>query len=162
MEIGPSSSVYSAYSSVRSIPRTSPSALTISVTTRPQPPCRFTRRQNAVSVIPAIGAMAKGDGRLTEPIFIDVLPGRPKNAEKFIFSAISACSAVPVSICLHVRRVDLDADRLANEVHRQHEACFRRVLANQPTDDTAQRTVNDLDHHPFMDQRTRVVLQLAS
>src|SRR5471030_2612736 len=70
MEIGRSSSVYSAYSSVRSMPRTSPSALTISVTTRPQPPWRFTRRRNAVSVIPAIGAMAKGDCRFTEPIFM--------------------------------------------------------------------------------------------
>ena len=38
IEIGRSSSVYSAYSSVRSMPRTSPSALTISVTTSPQPP----------------------------------------------------------------------------------------------------------------------------
>ena len=56
METGRSSSVYSAYSSVRSIPRTSPSELTISVTTRPQPPWRFTRRRKAVSVIPAIGA----------------------------------------------------------------------------------------------------------
>jgi hypothetical protein len=53
-----SGSVYSAYSSVRSMPRTSPSELTISVTTSPHPPFRFTRRRNAVSVIPAIGASA--------------------------------------------------------------------------------------------------------
>src|SRR5262245_22286889 len=71
IETGRSSSVYSAYSSVRSMPRTSPSALTISVTTRPQPPCRFTRRRNAESVMPAIGAMAYGDGSWTEPIRID-------------------------------------------------------------------------------------------
>ena len=70
IEIGRSSSVYSAYSSVRSIPRTSPSELTISVTTRPQPPWRLTSRRNAVSVMPAIGATANGDGRVTLPIFI--------------------------------------------------------------------------------------------
>jgi len=31
------------------------------VTTSPHPPWRFTRRRNAVSVMPAIGATAKGD-----------------------------------------------------------------------------------------------------
>ena len=46
------------------MPRTSPSELTISVTTRPQPPWRLTSRRNAVSVMPAIGATAKGDGEL--------------------------------------------------------------------------------------------------
>src|SRR5262249_30935498 len=52
------------------MPRTSPSELTISVTTRPQPPWRFTRRRNAVSVMPAIGATTNGVSRFTEPIFI--------------------------------------------------------------------------------------------
>ena len=52
------------------MPRTSPSELTISVTTSPQPPWRFTSRRNAVSVMPAIGAIANGDGRLTDPIFM--------------------------------------------------------------------------------------------
>src|SRR6266849_6113823 len=75
MDTGRSSSVYSAYSSVRSMPRTSPSELTISVTTRPHPPWRLTRRRNAVSVMPAIGAMAKGDCRLTEPIFMVLVLG---------------------------------------------------------------------------------------
>ena len=63
----------SAYSSVRSIPRTRPSELTISVTTSPQPPCRFTRRRNAVSVMPAMGATTKGDGRAIGPIFIVIV-----------------------------------------------------------------------------------------
>src|SRR3954462_14651703 len=75
MEIGRSSWVYSAYSRVRSMPRTSPSELTISVTRRPQPPWRLTRRRKAVSVIPAIGAMANGDGRETEPIFMQIEDG---------------------------------------------------------------------------------------
>src|SRR5262245_37948816 len=70
MAIGRSSSVYSAYSSVRSMPRISPSELTISVTTRPQPPCRFTRRRKAESVMPAIGAMANGEDSGTPPIFM--------------------------------------------------------------------------------------------
>ena len=61
IETGRSSSVYSAYSSVRSMPRTSPSDDTISVTTRPHPPWRLTRRRNAVSVMPAIGATTSGD-----------------------------------------------------------------------------------------------------
>ena len=58
MDTGRSASVYSAYSSVRSMPRTKPSELTISVTTSPQPPRALTRRRKAVSVIPAIGASA--------------------------------------------------------------------------------------------------------
>ena len=60
IETGRSSSVYSAYSSVLSMPRTRPSELTISVTTSPHPPCRLTRRRNAVSVMPAIGATPTG------------------------------------------------------------------------------------------------------
>src|SRR5215213_1378446 len=70
METGRSSSVYSAYSRVRSMPRTRPSELTISVTTSPQPPRRLTRRRNAVSVMPAIGASANGGARSMVPIFI--------------------------------------------------------------------------------------------
>ncbi len=71
METGRSSSVYSAYSSVRSMPRTSPSELTISVTTRPQPPRRLTSLRKAVSVMPAIGASANGCARSIVPIFMD-------------------------------------------------------------------------------------------
>src|SRR5258705_12496453 len=103
------------------MPRTSPSELTISVTTSPQPPWRLTRRRNAVSVIPAIGAMAYGDGSWTDPIFM-------------------------LSVCLHVSCVDLDADRLANQIHRQHEPRFRRVLAYQAPEDAFQRTVHLIDH----------------
>ena len=71
IETGRSSSVYSAYSSVRSMPRTSPSELTISVTTSPQPPRRLTSRRKAVSVMPAIGASANGWRRdsIDLPIF---------------------------------------------------------------------------------------------
>src|SRR5262245_25593414 len=73
--IGRSSSVYSAYSSVRSIPRTSPSELTISVTTRPQPPCRLTSRRNAVSVMPAMGATPRAGSMGRGPIFMRALLG---------------------------------------------------------------------------------------
>src|SRR5205823_8519093 len=38
--------------------------------TRPQPPCRLTSLRNALSVMPAIGAIAKGDGRFTRPMRI--------------------------------------------------------------------------------------------
>src|SRR5262245_18840334 len=123
MEIGRSSSVYSAYSSVRSMPRTRPSELTISVTTRPHPPLRLTRRRNAVSVMPAIGAMANGDGRSTAPIF--------------------------TSVRFHVRGVHFHADRLADEIDRQHQARLRRVLAHQPSDHAAQRAMHDFHHHAF-------------
>src|SRR6266403_3417102 len=101
MEIGRSSSVYSAYSRVRSMPRTSPSELTISVTTRPQPPWRFTRRRKAVSVIPAIGATTNGEARATDPIFI-----RWRHQG---------------SVRPNVRCVHLDADGLADQIHREHE-----------------------------------------
>src|SRR5688500_15413472 len=70
METGRSSSVYSAYSRVRSMPRTRPSELTISLTTRPQPPWRFTSRRKAVSVIPAIGATPSAGSTGREPIFM--------------------------------------------------------------------------------------------
>ena len=52
------------------MPRTSPSLLTISDTTSPQPPCRFTRRRKAVSVMPAMGETTSGDASSMEPIFM--------------------------------------------------------------------------------------------
>src|SRR6266550_300297 len=100
METGRSSSVYSAYSSVRSMPRTNPSDDTISVTTRPHPPWRLTSRRKAESVMPAIGATTNGEARV-------------------------------------------------------------RTLASQTADDTLERTVHDLHHHPFADHRARIVGELA-
>src|ERR1700724_1935125 len=138
--MGRSSSVYSAYSSVRSMPRTSPSALTISVTTRPQPPWRFTSRRNAVSVMPAIRAMANGETRSTDPILIKA----------------------QLSVWLHVRRVDVDRHGLADQVHGQHKARVRCVLPQQPADHAAQRPVDDFHHHPLVNHRARVILQLAA
>src|SRR5262245_26428111 len=136
METGRSSSVYSAYSSVRSIPRTSPSELTISVTTSPQPPWRLTRRRNAVSVIPAMGATANGDRSSTDPIFI--------------------------SVDFHVRRFDDDTDRLPDEIDREHEVRAMRVLPQQPSDHPAQRTMNHLHHHPLANERAGIELHLAA
>src|SRR4029079_3473530 len=137
-EIGRSSSVYSAYSSVRSIPRTRPSELTISVTTSPHPPWRFTRRRNAVSVMPAMGATAKGDDSSILRIF----------------------TGFPDSSNLHVRRVDLDADTLPDQIHRQHEARLRS-LPHQAPDDALERPVRDLDERPRLDRRARVEWQRA-
>src|SRR5262245_53409651 len=133
MEMGRSSSVYSAYSRVRSIPRTSPSALTISVTTRPQPPWRLTNRRNAESVIPAIGATAKGVGR----------------------------STVPMLVGFDVGGIDFHRDSLADQVHGQDEPRAALVFTHQPSNNASQWAVDDLDHHAFVDQRARVVLQLA-
>src|ERR1043165_622039 len=121
MDTGRSSSVYSAYSSVRSIPRTSPSLLTISVTTRPQPPCRLTRRRNAESVMPAIGATAYGDERVTEPIFM--------------------------SVRLDVGGAAAAAHRLPDQVDGQHEPGLGGVLLQQPPDDAPERPVHDFHHH---------------
>src|SRR2546426_1742466 len=115
------------------MPRTRPSELTISVTTRPQPPWRLTSRRNAVSVIPAIGAMANGDGSLTEPI--------------------------RMSVGLHVGGVHLDADRLADQVHREHEPRLRSVFSREPAHDALQRTVRHFDHHALVNHRTRIELQ---
>src|SRR5262245_32308573 len=120
METGRSSPVSSACSRVGSIPRPSPSELTISVTTRPHPPWRLTRRRNAESVMPAIGATANGDARSTEPIFMDT-----------------------GSVGFHVRRVDFDAHGLSDEIDRQHETRLERVLAHQAADHAAQRSVHD-------------------
>src|SRR5260370_25877860 len=115
------------------MPRTSPSALTISVTTRPQPPWRFTSRRNAVSVMPAIGAMANGETRSTDPIFIKS----------------------QLSVWLHVRRVDVDRHRLADQVHAQHKARVRCVLSQPPADHAAQRPPDDLHPHPPVNHRAR-------
>src|SRR5688572_5227486 len=134
IDTGRSSSVYSAYSSVRSIPRTSPSELTISLTTSPQPPRRLTSRRKAVSVMPAMGASANGCDSVIVPIF--------------------------TSISLDVRRVHFDAHRLANQIDGQHQA---RVgpLSDQPPDHPLQRPVRHFDHHPFADERTGIELQFA-
>src|SRR5947207_5556531 len=120
------------------MPRTRPSELTISVTTRPQPPWRLTSRRNAVSVIPAIGAIANGDGKLTGPIFM-----------------------MWYSVGLDVGGVHFDADRLPDEIDREHEPRLRRVLPRQPSDDALQRTVDDFHHHPFVNHGTGIKLQLA-
>src|SRR5687767_9869572 len=149
IETGRSSSVYSAYSSVRSMPRTSPSEDTISVTTRPQPPCRLTRRRKAVSVIPAIGATTNGEGRLTLPIFMDlwrVSTGR-----------------VPPDVPLvrsNVGSIDLDAHRLSDQIDGQDQPRLV-VLTHEPAVDSLERAVDDFDHHPFADHRARVIRQVG-
>src|SRR5947208_2257567 len=109
MATGRSSSVYSAYSSVRSIPRTSPSELTISVTTRPQPPCRLTSRRKAVSVMPAIGASATGSERQRDPIFMSLGPWA---LGLFL-------------ICLHIGRVDFNRDALSDQLDSQNQSRVR-------------------------------------
>src|SRR5262252_11161204 len=53
------------------------------------------------------------------------------------------------SVRLHVRNVNFDADRLANEVHRQNQAGLRDVLAHQAPDDAPEWSVDDLDHRAF-------------
>src|SRR5258708_16674121 len=100
METGGSASVYSAYSRVRSIPRTSPPELTISVTTSPHPPRRFTSRRNAVSVMPAIGARPNAGARLIEPIFI----------------------AHFALVRPDIRPVDFAADSVADQIDRENKA----------------------------------------
>src|SRR5688500_19550461 len=116
METGRSSSVYSAYSSVRSMPRTSPSDDTISDTTSPQPPCRFTSLRKAVSVIPAIGATTYGEGRTTAPIFMCGV-----SRESMVMAGLAP------SVGAHIGGVDLDADSLADQIDRQHEKRFVRL-----------------------------------
>src|SRR5207244_13143889 len=119
MEIGRSSSVYSAYSSVRSMPRTRPSELTISVTTRPQPPGRVTRRRNAVSVMPAMGATAKGHASVVGPIFILYFVATVRSG--------SGCE----SVRLHVAGVDFDRHGLPDQINREDESRAVGVLAHQ-------------------------------
>src|SRR4051812_46172581 len=134
-EIGRSFSVYSASSSVRSIPRTRPSELTISVTTSPQPPWRFTRRRNAVSVMPAMGATAKGD-------------------ESSIFLIFTASSR------LHIRRIHFDADAPPDEIDRQDETRLRS-LPRQAPDNAFERAMRDFDERAGLDRRARIEGQRA-
>src|SRR5688572_16743915 len=126
------------------MPRTSPSELTISLTTSPQPPRRFTSRRKAVSVMPAIGASANGSASVTFP------------TRTFRTSPTSRTLLVRS----HIRRIDFDADRLADEIHRQHQTRVRS-LAHQPPDHPLQRTVRHFHHHPLTDQGTRIELQVA-
>ena len=129
------------------MPRTRPSELTISVTTRPQPPRRFTRRRNAVSVMPAIGASANG-----------ATTARPIR---------SSCDSAPIRASCHVSTPstsaasDFDADGLADQIHRQHEprvallahrAARRRPCSGPCVTSTIM---------PFADQRARIELQIA-
>src|SRR3954463_16098071 len=104
------------------MPRTSPSEDTISVTTRPHPPWRLTRRRNAVSVMPAIGATTNGDGRVTLPIF--------------------------TSITADIGRVHVDAHCLPDQVDGQPEPRFF-AFPQQPADHSLKWAMNDFDHHPF-------------
>src|SRR6186713_2114911 len=104
------------------MPRTNPSELTISVTTRPQPPRRFTSRRKAVSVIPAMGASANDGATSTLPIFISLEP-----SERF-----------------HIGGIDFDADRLTDQIHRKDKPRVG-ALAHQPSMDALQRTMGDLD-----------------
>src|SRR6185503_6597611 len=138
------------------MPRTSPSELTISLTTRPHPPCGFTRRRNAVSVMPAIGASAKGGVRSMRPIFISTANLR---LPKHFWHPWHPWHWRHSLIRLHVRRIDLDADRLTDEVHRKNQAGVR-TLPQQPADDAPERAVDDLDHHPFVNQRTGIELKI--
>src|SRR5215813_11042168 len=153
IETGRSSSVYSAYSSVRSMPRTSPSELTISVTTRPHPPRRFTSRRNAVSVMPAIGASAYACSRETSPIFIHHSAVR---GSRFAGSQFARRTLIRSN----VRRVDFDADGLSDQINRENEPRVR-AFANQAPHDPLQRAVHHFDQRALTDQRTGIELQVA-
>ena len=92
--------------------------------------------------MPAMGANPNGRVSVTVPIW--VCPG----------------SAIDASIGPDIGRLDVDADRLTDQVDRQHETGVC-ALTDQPPDDPCQRPVHDLDQHALVDERTRVVLELA-
>src|SRR5688572_24229497 len=56
--------------------------------------------------------------------------------------------------------VDLDADALPDQVDRENEARVR-PLSNKASYDTLEGAVRHFDHHPFVDHRAGVVLQLT-
>ena len=64
------------------------------------------------------------------------------------------------SVRSHVGGIDLDADALTDQVDAQHES-RARALAHQPADDAAQRPPLHFNEHAFMNERARVVAQLA-
>src|SRR5678815_1511592 len=55
---------------------------------------------------------------------------------------------------LDVRRVDLDADALANQLDREDEPRVG-ALAQETADDAFERAVGHFDHHAFADERAR-------
>src|SRR6185503_19681765 len=56
--------------------------------------------------------------------------------------------------------VDLDADGLANQVDAEYQARMR-ALADQPSDDALERSMDDLDHHALADHRAGIVGKIA-
>src|SRR5262245_13846164 len=111
--------------------------------------------------MPAIGAMAKGEGSSTDPILIRSSKAEPAElAEKPNHSTCSACSAVLIRF--HISCVDFDRDRLTDQIDGQDEPRALGVLAHQPSDDPPQRPICDFDHHPFVNHRTGIELQIAS
>src|SRR5215471_8184100 len=57
-----------------------------------------------------------------------------------------------------VRRVDLHAQRLADQIHREHDGRADGVFPDQPADDAAERPVDDFDHRALADERTGIAL----
>ncbi len=65
-----------------------------------------------------------------------------------------------VSTGLDVRRVDLDADGLTDQIHGEHEPRVR-ALAHQTADHALERTAHHLGDHALTNEGARVVLQIA-
>ena len=61
----------------------------------------------------------------------------------------------------HVGGVDLDADSLRDQVHRQHEASVA-ALAHEPSSQATERTGDDLHLVAFLDEGTRIVAAARS
>ena len=59
-----------------------------------------------------------------------------------------------------IRRVDLDAHGLTDEIDRQHEPRVR-ALSHETSDDTFERAGFDLHHHALLDERARVECEFA-
>jgi hypothetical protein len=63
--------------------------------------------------------MANGEGKLTDPIFMGCCTAeRAEFGEKEYSLLLAAVFSSSSSVRSHVRRVDFDADGLADEIHR--------------------------------------------
>src|SRR5829696_6538153 len=65
-----------------------------------------------------------------------------------------------LSVRLHIRSVDFHADRLTDQIDREHQPRMSG-LAYEPPGHALQRSGNHFDHLALTNERARVVLQLA-
>src|SRR5688572_2682893 len=83
-----------------------------------------------------------------------------RRTSRFVSNRVIRVKRRRRSVRLYIRGIDFDADSLANQVNREHEPRFV-VLADESAHYAPQRSVNNFDHHSFLEHRTWVKRQIA-